>query len=218
MAYFPEWNAIQLHVPRTGGTTIYKTLHGREGSQSHIHWEKLKERYTIEVWNNAFKFATVRNPFDWLVSLYYQELRPMPTEMVYRSQSKRPIPGGPVSIGGYPHLLKRSFEDYIRYPTHLHQDAGLRYMSQSRTIGPEIDLIIKFENLQEGFDELCERIGRPKSTLDVVNPTLQRDKDYRGYYNAELIEIVTKTFYEDLKRFSYSYENYWNALCHKYNY
>ena len=207
-------------MPRTGGTTIHNAL--AQGANTahlppevknvcHYSYDQYKTipEYN-EVWDSYLKFATVRNPFDWLISLYNH-----PSGTSYRAECACPEPNSRVNIA--PSVERpRSFEDYARCPTLFHHESP--YISQSRTIGPDIDFIIKFENLQEGFDELCERIGRPKSKLLMVQPTAKRDKEYKGYYTPELVESVTKIFDEDLKRFSYSYENYWNMLCNKYKY
>ena len=207
-------------MPRTGGTTIHNAL-AQDANTAHLIPEVKSvchysyDRYkTIpaynEVWDSYLKFATVRNPFDWLISLYNHPCGPS-----YRAECPCPKPNSPVNIA--PSVKgARSFEEYVRCPTLFTHESP--YISQSRSIGPDIDFIIKFENLQEGFDELCERIGRPKSKLLVVQPTLKRDKEYKGYYTPELVESVTKIFDEDLKRFSYSYESYWNMLCNKYKY
>ena len=215
MAIFHQHKCIFIHSPRTGGTTIHNALGG--GPKDHFPWNKFKfdPKYNYnEFWDSYLKFATVRNPFDWLVSLYnHPSGGPS-----YRSQCGCPKSKDPVNIAPSEPLGKRSFEDYARCPTLFHNESP--YINQSRTIGPDIDLIIKFENLQEGFDELCERIGRPKSTLNVVGPTANRDKDYKKHYDDKLVQDVSRIFREDLNRFKYSFSNesLWYKLAAKYNY
>ena len=211
-----KYKCIFIHSPRTGGTTIHNALGG--GPKDHFPWNKFKfdPKYNYnEFWDSYLKFATVRNPFDWLVSLYNH-----PSGPSYRSQCPCPKSNNHVNIAPSGLHGKRSFEDYARYPTLFHHESP--YISQSRTIGPDIDFIIKFENLQEGFDELCERIGRPKSTLKVVGPTVNRDKDYKKYYDDRLVKDVSRIFREDLYRFGYSFygdgDNLWCKLAEKYDY
>ena len=205
-------------MPRTGGTTIHNALGGGR-PKDHFPWHKFKSdpEYN-EVWDSYLKFATVRNPFDWLISLYNH---PHMTNQ-YRSESHCPGPGKRVNIAPVVtptgSVKKRSFKDYARCLTLFHHESP--YISQSRTIGHDIDFFIKFENLQQGFDKLCDKIGRPRSILDVVAPTANRKKDYKTYYDSDLIRDVSKIFRKDLDRFRYSFsdESLWHTLSHKHNY
>ena len=218
MAIFHQYKCIFIHMPRTGGTTIHNAL-GAGQPKDHFPWHKFKSdpEYN-EVWDSYLKFATVRNPFDWLISLYNH---PHMTNQ-YRSESHCPGPGKRVNIAPVVtptgSVKKRSFKDYARCPTLFHHESP--YISQSRTIGHDIDFFIKFENLQQGFDKLCDKIGRPRSILDVVAPTANRKKDYKTYYDSDLIRDVSKIFRKDLDRFRYSFsdESLWHTLSHKHNY
>ena len=217
MAIFHQHKCIFIHLPRTGGTTIHNALGG--GPKNHFPWHKFKSdpEYN-EVWDSYLKFATVRNPFDWLISLYNH---PHMTNQ-YRSESHCPGPGKRVNIAAVEtptgSVKKRSFKDYARCPTLFHHESP--YISQSRNIGHDIDFFIKVENLQQGFDKLCDKIGRPRSILDVVAPTANRKKDYKTYYDSDLIRDVSKIFRKDLDRFRYSFsdESLWHTLSHKHNY
>lgn len=210
MPFYNNFNLISIHCPRTGGTAIHQALGQSVMYRDHSSWQDIRKRFP-DVWDTAFIFATVRNPFDWLVSLYNYS-----GEWPSRAQSERPQLGAPVNIGGQRGLPKRTFNDYVKYPTMLVHESP--FITQSQTIGPDIDFIIKFENLQEGFDKLCDKIGRPRSILSIAAPTPNRTKDYRPYYTPKLIQSVKDIFYKDLKRFNYTYDTYWNTICTKYNY
>ena len=219
MAIFHQHKCIFIHLPRTGGTTIHNALGG--GPKNHFPWHKFKSDPEYNgVWDSYLKFATVRNPFDWLVSLYNHPNTLSGSQ--HRSQSHCPERGEPVNIAPVMTptgpVKKRSFKDYARCPTLFHHESP--YISQSRTIGHDIDFFIKFENLQQGFDKLCDKIGRSRSILKVVAPTANRKKDYKTYYDSDLIRDVSKIFRKDLDRFRYSFsdESLWHTLSHKHNY
>ena len=226
MSIFHNYKCIFIHLSRTGGTTIHNAL-GEDYIGPRIHhsadYYKTMPEYAA-VWDSYLKFATVRNPFDRLVSLYNQPAKHHNYFNAYRSQSKRPVKSLPVNTvpertaNGNVIVTKRSFEDYARYPTFFRHEPP--YITQSQAIGEDIDFLIKFENLQEGFNKLCDKIGRPRSVLDVVGPTPNRKKDYKKYYTPSLIQSVSEVFREDLTRFHYSFFNnsLWYTLANKYNY
>ena len=219
MAIFHQHKCIFIHLPRTGGTTIHNALGG--GPKNHFPWHKFKSdpEYN-EVWDSYLKFATVRNPFDWLVSLYNHPNTLSRSQ--HRSQSHCPERGDHVNIAQVMTptgpVKKRSFEDYVRCPAMFSWESP--YVTQSQTIGYDIDFFIKFEKLQQGFDKLCDKIGRSRSILKVVVPTANRKKDYKKYYDSDLIRDVSKVFRKDLTRFRYSFsdESLWHTLSHKHNY
>ncbi|MDH3378911.1 MAG: sulfotransferase family protein, partial [Gammaproteobacteria bacterium] len=70
---------IFIHVPRTAGTSIEMALIGKDWwdvdpDTKHIDWVKAKEVYA-EYWDKYLKFSVVRNPWDWLASLYSSHRR-----------------------------------------------------------------------------------------------------------------------------------------------
>ena len=74
-----ELKTIFIHIPRTGGTSIETALVGNnwwkiEPATKHIDWCEAKKFYA-NYWNDYLKFSVVRNPWDWLVSLYHSHNR-----------------------------------------------------------------------------------------------------------------------------------------------
>ena len=68
LASFETLSCIFVHVPRTGGFALAKSLFGNAGG-SHITVRQYREIFDHE-FSSYFKFAIVRNPFDRLVSAY----------------------------------------------------------------------------------------------------------------------------------------------------
>jgi len=69
---------------------------------------------------------------------------------------------------------------------------------------------MKFENLQGDFDTLCAQLGLPRMILPFIDKSRPylRPKPDEHYYDDGVIEIVSKTWIDDLRRFDYSYDNF----------
>ena len=73
------YNSLFIHVEKTAGTSIGVTIERHEilskrilqFISQHSPASHLKERLRPHIWDNLFKFAFVRHPYDRLVSWYY---------------------------------------------------------------------------------------------------------------------------------------------------
>jgi len=65
------------------------------------------------------------------------------------------------------------------------------------------DYVGRFEEIQQSYDSVCERLGIPKEMLEQVNSS--RRRDYREYYDQSLIEGVAKLYARDLELFGYNF-------------
>lgn len=126
-----------------------------------------------------FKFAFVRNPFDWQVSLY-EYVRQTPHHHLHDF------------------YMKMSFEEFIAW--RCSEDRVLQrdfVQEDGKTI---VDFIGRFENLEDDFREALSRVGL-RAELTHINQS--RRTNYRSYYNDQTRALVSKAFAEDFELFGY---------------
>mgnify|MGYP001327920279 CR=1 FL=1 len=138
-----------------------------------------------------FKFAFVRNPWDKAVSdwIYLQEQADIkPTEPLKN------------------YLLQEGFFATIN---HLNNRDGRadHFATQSSFIVENeniaVDFVGKFENLQEDFKTVCDKLGIANPELPHKNKTNR--KHYTEYYDDETRQIVAEKYAKDIEYFGYKF-------------
>ena len=193
---------IFIHVYKVAGVSIrdalrtyttqrpwYQPLMKKIGRPSpdnflaHATANEIKHRLPKHIYNNFFKFAFVRNPWDWQVSLF-----------VYMLEKK----------DHFQHDLIKSmlsFDEYIEW--RISKDKHLQKDFVTDTDGSLIvDFIGKYETLDNDFVRVCNEIGI-KANLPHLNKSSR--VHYKEYYNEKTINLVYEAFKEDIEFFNYSF-------------
>ena len=211
-----RYKFLFVHIAKTGGTSIRAALrwyrwkdpyripqflcsrisslsHHRLGCKIPRHAKGVAayEMLPRDLFNELFKFAFVRNPWDLQVSSYHH------------IQRERP------------HLLKgiKDFEAFLRWkldPARPYQyiiDTSIELQSEyliDLNGNIIVDFIGRYERLEEDFQEACDRIGIKAPKL----PHRRQAKDrtaYQEYYTDEAVELIARHFRRDVEMFGYSF-------------
>lgn len=158
----------------------------------HLAGRILRELVSKDTWNDYFKFAFVRNPWDRTVSKYmYTQARLAEDDMLGNQFDES-------------YLMKRCsmFEDWVRLLPVL-SPAGCSGFITDAEGEIIVDYVGRFENANSDFAHVCETLG-----IDIPLACLNqspRRPDYRSYYTSETRDIVARLFAEDIMRFGYTF-------------
>lgn len=180
-----------IHINKTGGTSIKNGLGlDHQIKPKHQTYREFANRIDPELWQNSFKFAFVRNPWDKVVSHYHYRLKRNVDDIKTKGVS---------------------FTDWVNqtYGGHNHSNILITKMFFPQTewlIDSEgnidIDFIGRFENLQEDFKTLAKKL-EIDATLPHLNPTNRGP--YRDYYDSATKDIVQQWFASDIEYFKYTF-------------
>ena len=137
--------------------------------------------------DDYFSWSFVRNPWGRLVSTYINKIL-------------NKHDGGI----GYNWSQSKSFKDFILKIEKTDIADSDRHIRSLYTFFPrDIDYVGKFENLQQDFDIICDKIGIPHKELPHKNKT--NHKHYTEYYDEETKQIVAEKYAKDIEYFGYEF-------------
>lgn len=219
-------NFIFIHIPRTAGTSILKTLIDEKAIQrasSHFVLDHFpRPDYEID----EFLFTFVRNPFDRLVSIYYwltdylhrhDKNNYRKTTNVYKFNTTfydwfywRYIDGNHNWFVDYEktkawrkvlptsNLMTASLNHYASFG----YEPQVSFITNNSTNKIEADFVGRFENINEDWNKL-KNILNFKSDLQHVNKSTI--KNYRDYYTEDMKKIVFDIYRQDFECFNYDW-------------
>lgn len=221
-----EHECIFIHIPKCAGTSIERALGhldnhtGRDGqdhrgirmieqpfirpdvfrSKENINCALRRIRYryspaknsnnkltvTAKQYNSYCKFTIIRNPWSRAFSWYKNVKR------------------DPIHMRNYGVSKNMSFKDFLR----AHAGKGLlrpqTYWLRSYDGTINLDYIGRFETLAESFREICGSIQA--SRIELPHNIKGSGEDYLEYFDDESVDIIAKTYQEEISLFDYSYD------------
>jgi hypothetical protein len=222
------YSCVFVHIPKTAGQSIeqfFMDLLGldwkedrdklllRQNDNPALGTEKLAHlsaseyvncgHMTEQEFSSFFKFSFVRNPWSRILSEYryrnYFHHHSFKDFVI----NKMPAPG---------------FDDKYR---HVMPQYEMLYDRDGKLL---VDFVGRFENLQQDFDRVCEKLGFEDSLLPHRNPSDKKSRDLKrkfrnilfmngenrfqgldDYYDDETREAVAKYYRIDIETFGYEF-------------
>ena len=179
------------------------------GRGTHLPPRAIRAGISPDMWDAYFKFTVVRNPWDRFVSYYYWAFysqwwsaRRIFREMGYLRTGCRHC--------WMLHLFKRgrhrqAMEFGLRkglITKRLEETSSFYFID-----GDEYaDYVMRYENLQQDFDEVCRRLRIPASCLPRIKSKVRPRGDYRDYYTDYSREYVARACRAITDTFGYRYD------------
>ena len=191
---------VFVHIQKTGGVTVHELLRGRIPDLRNIlarHEFARRGMAELDDWDEYFKFAFARNPWDRLVSWY--------TMVTTFDKAGN-------ELWRYVHDNSSTFEEFIHNCTgEVEIRKGVCYSFAYNQLDyvktsteHALDFIWPAENLDEDIQEVFRRIGLELETVPHRNRSGHRH--YSTFYTPETEMIVRERFKKDIEYFGYEFE------------
>ena len=179
------------------------------------------KRLSDEQWQRYFKFAFVRNPWDWVIATYFWHKRhtDLPTrlekfeeehflehlEIMKRFEREHGFER--TQLGWLSDEQGDVLVDFVGRFERLHEDfaiacdrIGLRYVRGH----PVVDRLVARPQGRRLFDSVCGALGLDTVVLPHAKKGLHRH--YGGYYTDATRQMVADTYKRDIEAFGYAFE------------
>lgn len=150
----------------------------------HATAREIRENVGPEVFDRYFKFAFVRNPWDWQVSLYHY-IRSHPLHPQYRQVK---------ALNGFAEYVEWRIANDKVLQRDFVADGDGRLL---------VDYVGRFENLDADFASVCRHLGIPATPLPHKMTSSHRD--YTEYYDERTRRLVTEHYRQDIDLFGYRF-------------
>ena len=184
-----------IAIPKTGTTSVHRAFSNLDDDTLFIEGKNLNDKSRvnkfiykhinainlktqIENFDKYFKFTFVRNPYDRFVSWVY-----------YYFRNKKI------------NLHEHSFKELIFKCPDWIWDCQSKFIFEGNK--NLMNFVGKFENFQEDFNTICDKIGIPQQKLPHYNKSKHRH--YTKYYDEETKQIVAEKFAKDIEYFGYKF-------------
>ena len=139
-------------------------------------------------WENYFKFAFVRNPWDQAVSRFWHE-------HTFRA---RP-PDAPFS------KIRHDFRLWLELKR---KTIGIWHTLTGKRGELGVDYVGKYETLEEDFQEVCRRVGIPYTVLPRMQSDFRTNKThYSCYYVPATRRLVAEAASSEIEEYGYFFED-----------
>lgn len=192
--YMRKNKCIFIHIPKNGGTSILRALGASKGDRIHLNWRVYQQANRF-LFDNYFKFAIVRNPYERLVSVY--------TYLLAGGSSNKDA-----EISNYLNENAVSFKGFVfefLSPSRIQMMALLR--AQAYYICDEfgrikVDEVFRLESIEESYPVICRKTGI--RGFQHFHENKSSRNSFESYYDEETKQKVFQLYSLDFEIFKYS--------------
>ena len=177
-----------ININRSGGTIFSRSL---GINQQHVTAKEFIAEFGRDEWDEGFKFAFVRNPWDRALSFHR-----------FRMNATR-------QEGNTTHV---EFKEWVRLAfvekAPEHHDNPRVFMPQVEWLKNDEEIInlnhiARFEDIRQEYGKLAGLFGFDKD----LPPLKASDReDYRDFYDIETAEIIENWYQPDIDFFGYKFD------------
>lgn len=135
-----------------------------------------------KAYEESFTFSSVRNPYARAVSMF--------NHGTWKSAN---------TFNDFCNALKNG--EYPSKAAKWHSSTLVEHIASGGDL--EVDFVIRLEKFQEGFNEVCDRIGLARS--EVPHSNRSKHGHYTEYYDEKTIEIISSVYAKDIEYFGYNF-------------
>jgi len=160
---------------------------------SHMPAHAVMDNVNTDIWNNYYKFTSIRNPYDKAVSAFWYHYSK--DLALYRKIKTYTLDE-----------LRQEFKKFILQPIvySVLQDDEIFLINDQ----PIVNKFIRYENLFRDLDQVCKdlHIDLPVDQLgNYRSEHRSKEFDYQEYYDEESKLAVSKNFSWQIDYFSYKF-------------
>lgn len=187
---------IFLAVAKTGSSSIEQALAPYRSPltnqfKKHATCTRVKRELPTALWQQFFKFAFVRNPYDYVQSWYF-----------YRQREELADPHHPRH-----HLYTgdTTFEEFVE---NFGQQEWI--LNQVAWVAPpstdfqmQLDYVGRYETLDQDYRVICDRLGIPDTPLPTLRSSSNSSERAAALWNRHTRRLVNDYFQPDFETFGF---------------
>ena len=217
---FPESGIIYVHIPKTGGTSIRKLLVNLKNNdvldsdkKKYYYSEELKRRKISSIhgkardylefieqdlWSKSLKFASVRNPWDLMVSSYHWWLQN--GNKFDRLKNM------------YLDISKMNFEEYLKssYGANMINECvgNIEDWFLDKDKNLILDGLVRLEHFENDFLKLIQKSNKKIYNFsDLPKENVTKRKEHKFYYNNHTSLLIEERFKFLIDYCGYKYDD-----------
>ena len=127
----------------------YSGPRNNKGFSEHMSALEIKKKLNKDIFNNYFKFVTIRNPFEQIKSAFYWHNESKKKEKKFFIFKKKP----------------KEFDEFFKIKGyHIFEDEFNRYTESEKIL---VDFFIRYENLEDDLNKITNILKLPESLYNV---------------------------------------------------